>query len=111
MYNRLVISKLLPKKEYFLFSVYDQGKPVAVASMVRMSEFKTCVIDNVYTVPAYRNNGYATAIVQHALNARKAYKDHILFLYAFKEQPVRIYQKIGFVKATGARLEYWNAWC
>ncbi|HBN84736.1 MAG TPA: hypothetical protein DDZ89_12920 [Clostridiales bacterium] len=110
VYNRTVIRKLLPGEGYYLWCVYEKDKPVAVASLVMMSEYRTSVIDNVYTVPEYRNKGYATAIVRHALRMHQACSDNLVFLYAYKEQPIRIYRKLGFVKVNNMRLEYWNAW-
>jgi ribosomal protein S18 acetylase RimI-like enzyme len=109
-YNRMVAEKLSSKPGYDLWVYCVRGKPVSAASFVVMNEFNTAVIDNVYTVPEYRNKGYATAVIRHALKEHRFRSDSLVFLYAYNEQAKRIYQKIGFKKIRLGRLEFWNAW-
>ncbi|MDG6942455.1 MAG: GNAT family N-acetyltransferase [Nitrososphaerota archaeon] len=48
-----------------------------------------------YTIPAYRNNGVATAIIKEAMKWSKGHGYPTLLLHA-SEQGRRVYSKLGF---------------
>ncbi len=109
-YNVETIKKLLPHKEFYLWVLYEGSKPAATASVNLIDRYGCSAVDHVYTSPEFRNKGYATTIVKHAVNMHNKESNNLIFLYAYKEQPIRIYKNIGFVKMTDRRLDFWNAW-
>lgn len=75
------------------FSLYVDGKPIS--SVTISMHNKLARIDDVGTLPAFQNKGYATRLINYALVAAKNLGATHCFLEA-SDSGFSVYQKVGF---------------
>ncbi|MBR3646745.1 MAG: GNAT family N-acetyltransferase [Lachnospiraceae bacterium] len=69
-----------------------------IGSLNIFTEAETCVIHDVYIYEQYRNNGYATYLVEHVTDELKnRYSKVILHVTKENTPAFRLYKKMGFV--------------
>lgn len=90
-----MFQRQLPDDRFFLFTGENQhGKIVTTACLYTGKKISR--IDDVITHPHYRNNGYATGLMNYILKVHETVSDNPLFLLAENDTSLGIYKKLGF---------------
>jgi ribosomal protein S18 acetylase RimI-like enzyme len=76
------------------FSLYKHAKPIASLTL-SMCDHTLARIDDVSTLPEFQGNGYASALMRHAVSAAKKLGARHCFLEA-SDAGLGVYQKLGF---------------
>jgi ribosomal protein S18 acetylase RimI-like enzyme len=80
-------------------SIYEQGRPVAVAGLNARFE-NICQIGSVYVLPEQRGQGYGYSIVSsHIRRLFNKYDRIVLFVDVRNKRALHIYKRIGFIAA------------
>jgi ribosomal protein S18 acetylase RimI-like enzyme len=76
------------------FAAFDDGRPVSLCEVY--SDGRTAQIEDVATLEAHRNRGFARANVLAALEAAKADHDLVFLVADEDDWPKTLYGKLGF---------------
>jgi GNAT superfamily N-acetyltransferase len=82
------------KANFHHFTLYKDELPVS--SLTLSLQANIARIDDVGTLSAYQNKGYATQLMKHAINMAISLGASYCFLEA-SESGISVYEKIGFV--------------
>ena len=86
------------------FAVRAEGE--VVSSTTLFSDGQTAQIEDVATMPEHRGQGYARALVLHALaDARAAGHDFVFLVADARDWPKELYRRLGF-EAVGEKYAY-----
>ncbi|MFW9990500.1 MAG: GNAT family N-acetyltransferase [Candidatus Odinarchaeota archaeon] len=87
--------KIIKHPDYRYFVLYLEGEPVSILSFFTSSTYQSARLDDVLTQSDYRNRGFASLLLNHAMNW--AYRKKLdMHLYVSEENAKRIYQRAGF---------------
>jgi ribosomal protein S18 acetylase RimI-like enzyme len=90
--HRRDVTELIPTR---LFAAEADGKLVAHTELY--SEHGVGQVENVVTLPEYRNRGLARALVLHAVAESQAAGNNLTFLVADADDwPQQLYERLGF---------------
>ena len=76
------------------FAAFDEGRPVSLCEVY--SDGQTAQIEDVATLEAYQNRGFASANVLAALEAARADHDLVFLVAGEDDWPKTLYEKLGF---------------
>ena len=76
------------------FAAFDEGRPVSLCEV--FSDGRTAQIEDVATLEAYQNRGFASANVLGALEAARADNDLVFLVAGEDDWPKTLYEKLGF---------------
>jgi ribosomal protein S18 acetylase RimI-like enzyme len=86
------------------FAVFADGEVVSSTSL--FSDGRTAQIEDVATLPEHRGQGYARALVLHALaEARGGGHDFVFLVADARDWPKVLYRRLGF-EAVGEKYDY-----
>ncbi len=93
-------------RSQLVFGAWMNGRPIAKAGTNAIG-FRYCQVGGVYTDPAFRGRGIATAVMTRLLSAIDSRGQHCT-LFVRKDNPpaAALYHSLGFVRRCGYRISY-----
>ncbi|ULQ59196.1 GNAT family N-acetyltransferase [Brucepastera parasyntrophica] len=93
-------------KVQHIYLLYSGGCPLAKAGTNALGLFWD-QLGGVYTLPQYRGQGLATALVSHLVRKRLVLgRKVVLFVKVLNPAAKKVYEKIGFKTDAGFRISY-----
>jgi predicted GNAT family acetyltransferase len=93
-------------RSQLVFGAWMNGKPVAKAGTNAIG-FRYCQVGGVYTEPAFRGRGIATAVMTRLLSAIASRGQHCtLFVRNDNPPAAALYRSLGFSRRCGYRISY-----
>ena len=97
---------LVTNNNYFYFILYDKNNPVSVLSYFLHQDYMLARLDDVVTVPEYRNKGYASFLLKFASNWVQN-NDFTPYLFVSNDIAKHLYSKTGFKEIISCKRCYW----
>jgi len=104
--TRQYVSDKLPAGEFLVWFAEEDGQVVGTAGLVFFHRPPTspssglhAYVMNMYTLPAWRRQGIATALLQHVIEYAKSHSAGRVYLHAL-DTGRALYQRLGFEPCT-----------
>ena len=97
---------LVTNNNYYYFILYDNDIPVSVLSFFLQQDFMLARLDDVVTIPEYRNKGYASFLLKFASNWVQN-NDFNPYLFVSNAIAKHVYSKTGFKEIISCKRCYW----
>lgn len=99
---------IVSNNNYYYFILYDAGVPVSVLSFFLYEPYLLARLDDVVTIPEYRNKGYSTFLLKFACNwVQNNDFTPYLFVHSNNVYAKKTYERVGFTEIFSCKDVYW----